>query len=531
MKKTLLMLVAFMATMTAFAQEEPEGWEKSFTPVTDAKKLAGVNTAVASDGSVYVSSTYDQAFTFAEKSVTDPEGLLSSCVLKYDKDGNELWSVSFVGACTINAMAADSDGTLYVVGRSQDFSVTCTGTDGQSKIIEAPTKEVWGDIVVAAYPAFIAKISKEGVFEAIKTITPSTDEIIANATGEVWGEIMNLYPSWNTPMILPNNIQIDGDKVYVSALYMGDVKELNWEGGYIFSEDMGMYDDLYSAGVFSLEKSNLSDPANVAFVGDIPDTERTDGATSLLYEVDDLNFYAENGISYVFFVGKGKLRIVSPAGTEEFTDWSYNSALDGIEHPLVCATITSSLTTKVFRVNPHENESLHLYKILTGEIIDGNIILGGNFYGNFWFKEDLTTNQTTSFVASIKLSDSSVQWATPNTVASEATCMIVTGEEIKASTDAATYTIKTATGEVKTDMTMNKSFADADVYNDEYVSTVTTDGASVVVFSPKMSPSGIEAIKAAAAKGEMKIFNLNGQRVAKPQKGLYIINGTKVAIK
>ena len=41
--------------------------------------------------------------------------------------------------------------------------------------------------------------------------------------------------------------------------------------------------------------------------------------------------------------------------------------------------------------------------------------------------------------------------------------------------------------------------------------------------------TGINEVKAVEAKGEF--FNLAGQRVAKPVKGLYIANGKKVIIK
>ena len=41
--------------------------------------------------------------------------------------------------------------------------------------------------------------------------------------------------------------------------------------------------------------------------------------------------------------------------------------------------------------------------------------------------------------------------------------------------------------------------------------------------------TGIETVKATEAKGEF--FNLAGQRVAQPAKGLYIVNGKKVIFK
>ena len=88
MKKILLMMVALVATVSISAQDD-EGWSKSFAPVSDKAELGGLTTAVAGDGSVYASSTYNQAFTFAGKAVTDPEGLTSSCIVKYDKSGAE----------------------------------------------------------------------------------------------------------------------------------------------------------------------------------------------------------------------------------------------------------------------------------------------------------------------------------------------------------------------------------------------------------------------------------------------------------
>ena len=151
MKKILLMLVALVATVTISAKdgEEMEGWQKSFTPVANADDLAGIHTAVAGDGSVYASTTYSQAFQFAGKAVTDPEGLLSSCVVKYDAQGNEQWAVSLVGKCKIYAMTADTDGTLYVAGSSSDEKIVVTGVDGKTTEILNPTKEDWGEIVVA----------------------------------------------------------------------------------------------------------------------------------------------------------------------------------------------------------------------------------------------------------------------------------------------------------------------------------------------------------------------------------------------
>jgi hypothetical protein len=49
------------------------GWISEFTPVSDAAELKGVHTTTTADGMVYVSSTYNQMFTFAGKEIADPE--------------------------------------------------------------------------------------------------------------------------------------------------------------------------------------------------------------------------------------------------------------------------------------------------------------------------------------------------------------------------------------------------------------------------------------------------------------------------
>ncbi len=96
-----------------------------------------------------------------------------------------------------------------------------------------------------------------------------------------------------------------------------------------------------------------------------------------------------------------------------------------------------------------------------------------------------------------------------------------------------TYTIKTATGEVDTEQTMAQSFDDADCYNNQYVSTIFTQETSVVVFSPKLKPSGINEAQA-QKNGAVKYYNLNGIELTAPQHGLNIVktvDGTRKVLK
>ena len=528
MKKTLLMLVAFMATMTAFAQEEPEGWTKDFSPVAKQKDLGGVHTAVASDGAVYASSTYNQSFTIGDVTVADPEGLTSSCVLKFDKDGNAKWGVTLLGKCKVHTMTADTDGTLYIGGTSADEKVIVTGTDGKSYEIINPTKEEWGDIVVAGNCGFFARISPAGVVENLIQIDATGPE------GTYYGEAY----------LRPRKMVLDNGLLYVACYYQGDVKSLNWQGRYVTYTDFETFEtsyvgDIKSAGLFCVSALSLDGLGSVATVQATTDADLLmDG---LQCAPEGFDFVIYGGVAHVSFFAWGEQTLKSVAGSQPLTFKMEGNGNN--ENALVFANVNAPKNPIIFHADPNSYGGA-VYDLVDAAIAGENCILGGTFYGNFPLKPEITTDANTSFVASIKMADCSVNWATPNTVASEATCMIVTGEEIHASTDAATYTFKTATGEVKADKTRNQSYADADVYNDQFVSTVSiedetvdektqeiTKPAKVVVFSPKMSPSGIEAIKAAAVNGEAKIYNLNGQRVAAPQKGLYIVNGTKVVMK
>lgn len=62
-----------------------------------------------------------------------------------------------------------------------------------------------------------------------------------------------------------------------------------------------------------------------------------------------------------------------------------------------------------------------------------------------------------------------------------------------------------------------------------YLTVETTNAARFLSFG--FDATGISEVKAAATEGNGEIYNLNGQRVAAPSKGLYIMNGKKVIFK
>ncbi len=537
MKKVLLMLVALVATVTVSADAEKDGWTKSFAPVKDQADLAGLHTAVAGDGSVYASSTFDQNFQFAEKTVAaDADGMLSSCIVKYDKEGAEQWAITLMGNCQIYAMVADADGTLYVAGQSKDVEVVCNGVSGDPQKIVNPTSDPWGtgEFSVDAYSAFIAKISKDGVFEKIKVLTPQTPEDIATS------EIPMYIPDSDFPIdITPMELKIDGDKLYLSATYKGDLKEGNdqtiWEGSYFVLEGF-MYVESPAMGVLSLNKADFTDIYSEAFI--YLENNKT---VEVQHYPEALTFFVKENKVHVAFIGFGNLYIHARNGGKPINFEITEDESGNKEHGLAFIN-TTNMETKIYHAAKHAKDAIP-YKLMSSQVIKGTedgdkVVLAGTFYGNFPLNENaaelspITKEANTAFAAKMNFTNFTygLDWAWVNDAESQATSMIVTGEEVHASTDAATYTLKTATGEVKTDKTKNKSYADAAIY-EEYVATIAADGANVSVYSPYLQPSAINAAKGATAKGAAQFFNLNGQRVAAPQKGLYIVNGQKVVIK
>ncbi len=507
MKKLLLSLTAFVAVLTASA-DEAKGWNASFEPVSDSTELKGVHVTTA-DGAVYVSTTYNKAFTFAGKEIADPEGLTSAAIVKYDATGKEQWAVSMEGNAVVYALDADADGTLYAAGNFMDM-VKYTGADGTSAEMTSET----------VYSAFVAKISADGKFQAVKTITPAVDATVAAAVGDPWGMGVEepLYTMWDPIYVAPNKIQVDGDKVYVSAKYMGDVAALGWEGSYIDMFGL-MYSDNYSMGVFSLNKADLTGEASVANV------QMTGITADTQYYPEALTFAAENGTVYVGFIGFQKLTLTSAAGAENF---SFAAAEDGsaMEHAFVLATIGATTSTKVYNAEAHGQLAVpyNLFMDVAGD----NLIIGGTFHGQLPLDTQKTAGElkTDLFMASVKKADGTVNNTFVAGKEIEAASMSVTGDKANvASTAAELYQIDLATGSATTIATQQVILcADA-------ATTVYAEKTKVCINSTVEAITGIQQVLRPTVQADGLIYNLAGQPVGDNYKGIVIRNGKKYMVK
>ena len=525
MKKILLMLVAFMATMSAFAQDlqiASGEWKKDLTPVADAKDRGAVSITQAGDGSVYVSSKCNTSFKFAGKTVPAPEIASSSVIVKYDKNGNEQWAVTFDGDATITGMTAEEDGTLYAIGNMTE-RVTVNATDA------AQTFDAGNEAADYQYiAAFVAKMTSDGKIAAFKMLSSKTDEAVASATGpDPWGEMEGefpLYTAWDPIDVTPMQIQVSNDKVYVSATYTGDVKEIGWEGSYC--DAWGSYYDNVAAGVFSLNKSDLSGAKNIA---NIQMTVEEPGVLPMAqYSPKALGFVVDGDVVYVGFFCQDQLTLTTADKSSAFS-------VDYGKQKFVLATIGSTTSVKEFDTNKGEKDG-GWYKTLMSLYKD-NLIIGGEFYGELPFNKEKTSGAYDAaedkyaywglpYVASLKKADGTLNWA-ECLDAGRAVSMIVNGDEIRFATDKSGIVLKAATGinvVGTTDLDNNGEkdvILDAAGWGEQYVAFVFVDEKEVAV----------ESIEAPAIKAAGQRYNLAGQPVDDSYKGIVIENGKAFYVK
>lgn len=474
MKKLLLMLVAFVATMSASAQafitdddmNVENGWAATFTPVADDDVINAADVAQAADGSVYVASTFTKSFTFAGKALPDPEGMTSSAIVKYDKEGKELWAAPMVGNIAVSAMTVDEDGTLYAAGSFTD-EVEYTGADGVKGTIKSE------DVL----SAFIAKVSKDGKFEAVKTFlaTPDADLL---ATGLYFPE--EIYVS-------PTTIKLNGGKLYVAANYNANVDDLGWKAAYLNVFDF-MYMENRSKGIFSLSKSDLSGATSVLTV---QSTERI-SYEQVYPEALNFDFDADGNVVYAF-IGFGNLTLATPDASKGFTFETTNDDSGIKDHALVIGTIKDGISAKEFTGNKNAGEAIP-YSIAGLYVQDGTIYMAGTTYGSDWFDVSISHEKDYAFVAAFKASDFTPKWDRTASLPEDdvkATAIAISDDDIYFTTNKDAYRIDLATGDMLADGDESDddfdmstgAIASISAWKSDYAAIVTIGGTDLTVMS------------------------------------------------
>lgn len=391
MKKILLVIVAVVANITVQAQvfKQAAKWSKSLTPVTEAKKLGGVSTTVAEDGSVFTTGTYNQDLNFGSSSL-EPDGLTPAYLAKYSADGKELWAVGLIGNSLIHEITTDADGNVYLLGTLAE-KVKFESVDGNTKTVEG--MKIEGNFTPNRRAAFVAKYDKDGNLKAVRTIEAATNYNIV--TPETYFD--------NLAQVQPTALAVSNGKVYVGLRHDGDVKIDNvaWKGRYNFAFG-AMHVDNHSVGIMSMNADDLMGATSVADFG-AKEMLATDGT----YNAIDVSLTAANGTVYAAFVGYGTLELTTAKGTKDFTTEIAQGTMPRV---YVLASISeSNLVAKAFTTKADKDGDNYRIGRM---VLDGDkLFVSGISAGSNPFNNDLqTVGASTLFVASLNPTDLALNW-------------------------------------------------------------------------------------------------------------------------
>ena len=340
-------------------------------------------------GNTYATGAFTQPI-FIGNTVLDPIAN-SAYLAKYDAEGNVAWAVGLRGAATITAITTDEQNNVYVAGTLAD-AVEMGSTDGKTQTINGKAGEVANQV-----SSFIAAYSAEGALKATKVIWSEANAEIA-ASGLY-------FPQAGFPYIKINHIEVSNGKLYASAMHTGDVTigNVQWKGIYMNIFDF-MYDDLISAGIFSLDVSALDNAESVTQIG----VKTQLGGDQM--GVEGINFTTEGNSIYLCFAAKGTLTFTYQNGSEDIT-LAFDNTNGMVEHAFVTTAIQDGkATTKIFHADSHDNGAS--YNSIGKMQIEGNTLyIGGTFHQMMPFDNKLThVGGCDLFVTALDKNSLEAQW-------------------------------------------------------------------------------------------------------------------------
>ena len=536
MKKMLLLVAAMLTAATTFAQfdtftGEPT-WTKTIVGAVEEASDVYVNAPVAitSQGDVIKTGTFTQAFTFAGATL-EPIAK-SAYILKYDKDGNEVWGTALKGAATVTAVTTDEEGNIYLAGRFAD-KVVVGSTNGETVEIEGAednTEQVSG---------FIVAYDKDGKLLAQKAVAPTYDlELFMTA-------LMNDGFYLAEPKFIINKIEVANDKVYASANYMGNctIDEVELEGK--IYDMFGMQSfcfDLNNFAVIQLDK----DLTNAKLLANVSTSDEALYG-ELQMEPQALNFTVDGDNVYVVWTGWGDLTMTTEKGSKDFSFEIGESEGDGNEHGFVVANVTTG-DTKAFNA-PLEGSVANFYTITGTQVEDGKLYIGGTYIGALAFDNEKTsTSACDAFLAAVNTADFSVAWAATSGidegesnkfneisipglfVGDGVASMVVNAIDMDTKAISKCYAFAYVPV-MSQSMTVEVPFmltAGATSIAGTVVNSNINVASTLIYYADEEFVQGIETLDNGQTTDNGAVYNLQGQRVTKATKGVFIQNGKKV---
>lgn len=347
-----------LATVAANAKDvlDAPTWTDNLTTTAEAKELTrAAAMAVDNEGNSIVTGSFTKDLEFAA-SYLEPVAN-SAFIAKYDKAGAKKWAAGLAGAATITTVATDAEGNVYAAGVFAD-NVAIKDASGDTKATITGMADK-----VDKVSGFIVKYDKQGAYVASKTILAESDAEIAAKD-----EIGVLSPSFTAKKLV-----VDGNKLYLSASYKGNValEGVTLKGKYACSYGF-LYSDETAMCVLSFDAADL---ANANIVSALGATEQlTNEAT---YNTEDVNFAINDGKIYVAYVASGKDMTLTAAGKDTKIETAY--AEGATEHAYVLAAIDGDqVTTQVYHSVATDNSNT-LNTINEMAYQKGKLYLAGSF--------------------------------------------------------------------------------------------------------------------------------------------------------
>lgn len=347
-----------LATVAANAKDvlDAPTWTDNLTTTAEAKDLPrAAAMAVDNEGNSIVTGSFTKDLEFAA-SYLEPVAN-SAFIAKYDKAGAKKWAAGLAGAATITTVATDADGNVYAAGVFAD-NVAIKDANGDTKATITGMADK-----VDKVSGFIVKYDKQGAYVASKTILAESDAEIAAKD-----EIGVLSPSFTAKKLV-----VDGNKLYLSASYKGNValEGVTLKGKYACSYGF-LYSDETAMCVLSFDAADL---ANANIVSMLGATEQlTNEAT---YNTEDVNFAINDGKIYVAYVASGKDMTLTAAGKDTKIETAYEAS--ATEHAYVLAAIDGDqVTTQVYHSVATDNSNT-LNTIDEMAYQKGKLYLAGSF--------------------------------------------------------------------------------------------------------------------------------------------------------
>lgn len=351
-----MMLV--LATVAANAKDvlDAPTWTDNLTTTAEAKDLTrAAAMAVDNEGNSIVTGSFTKDLEFAA-SYLEPVAN-SAFIAKYDKAGAKKWAAGLAGAATVTTVATDADGNVYAAGVFAD-QVAIKDASGETKATITGMADK-----VDKVSGFIVKYDKQGAYVASKTILAESDPEIAAL--DVIGVL--------SPSFTAKKLVVDGNKLYLSASYKGNVAldGVTLQGKYACSEGW-LYNDETTMCVLSFDAADLANASIVSVLG--ATKQLTNEAT---YNTEDVNFAINDGKIYVAYVASGKDMTLTAAGKDTKIETAYEAR--ATEHAYVLAAIDGDqVTTQVYHSVATDNSNT-LNTIDEMAYQKGKLYLAGSF--------------------------------------------------------------------------------------------------------------------------------------------------------